>query len=115
ITTMHANGSQSPVSVVIIGGGSIAQTHAKCLMQSPSTTLVAIIDPFETGINLARSLSIPHFSSLAEFLASEKDVIIDIYMVCTPSGLHVPVAQEVLNATNPKLILVEKPISTDIE
>lgn len=103
------------MSVVIIGGGVIAQTHARCLIESQSTTLVAIIDPFETGLNLARSLSIPHFASLVEFLASAKNVSIDIYMVCTPSGLHVPVAQEVLNTTNAKLILVEKPISTDIQ
>lgn len=114
-TAMRANGDQPPVSVVIIGGGIIARTHAKCLIESPSTTLVAIIDPFETGLNLARSLSIPHFPSLSEFLDSSKDGRVDIYMICTPSGLHVPVAQEVLNTTNPKLILVEKPISTDIQ
>lgn len=112
---MVPSSDESPVSVVIIGGGIIAQTHAKYLIESQSTTLLAIIDPFETGLNLARSLSTPHFPSLAKFLDSSKDVTVDIYMVCTPSGLHVPVGKEVLNTANPTLIFVEKPISTDIQ
>jgi len=64
------------------------------------------------GHDLAERLSLAHFETIAALLSSSGDKS-EIYIICVPSGLHVRVATDVLNAAAPKAILVEKPFSTD--
>jgi predicted dehydrogenase len=100
------------VAVALIGGGAIAPLHAKYLLLSPTCELVAIIDPFIPGRELAQSLSVPHFSTVPELLSSLEKAP-DTYIICVPSSLHIGVAVDLLNVATPKAILVEKPLSTD--
>ncbi|RFU26084.1 hypothetical protein B7463_g10257, partial [Scytalidium lignicola] len=102
---------KSKIGVVLIGGGTIAPLHAKYLLSSPTCELLAIIDPFSPGQNLAKSLSVPHFPTVPELLSSTSRVP-EAYIICAPSGLHVSLATGILGLTSPKVILVEKPIST---
>ena len=107
---------ETKIPVVIIGGGTIAQSHAKCILASPSCTLEAIIDPFETGRALARETAVAHFESLESLLESYMSThrkSPELYLICVPSSLHVTVATNVLQKAAPKVLLVEKPFSTD--
>ena len=116
IVTCHNNPKMtSKVSAAIIGGGVIANSHAQWLRASATCELHSIVDPFETGRALAQKSSVPCFDSLENLLESSKNRLPDIYLVCVPSGLHVPIATNILNKASPKVILVEKPFSTDSE
>ena len=109
---MEAVNARVKIPTALIGGGTIAPLHAEYLLSSPTCDLVAIIDPFPPGKNLAESLSVAHYPSVAELIsASEKQP--ELYIICVPSGLHVKVATDLLNIASPKAILVEKPFSTD--
>ncbi|KAL1891319.1 hypothetical protein Sste5346_007779 [Sporothrix stenoceras] len=106
--------SNSKITVVLVGGGTIAPLHAKYLTSSPNCELVAIIDPFPPGERLAKTLNVPHYKSVGDLLAqSGTQPQPDAYIVCVPSHLHVPVASEILRQAKPKAILVEKPMATD--
>lgn len=100
------------VTVALVGGGTIAPLHAEFLLSSPTCSLVAVIDPFAPGQNLASRLSVPHFDSVQSLLGSLSRAP-DAYIICVPSNLHVRVAEEVLQHASPKVMLVEKPLSTD--
>lgn len=101
----------SRVAVALIGGGTIAPLHAKYLVSSPSCELIAIIDPFSPGKELAESLSVNYYPTVAALLSS-KSRVPEAYIICAPSSLHVPLAKEVLYLAAPKALLIEKPFST---
>ena len=109
---MIAANEEAKVPVALVGGGTIAPQHAKYLLSSPTCQLVGIIDPFPPGQELAKTLSIPHYSHVSELL-SKGATKPEAYVVCVPSGLHVQVSTELLHTATPKAILVEKPFSTD--
>ena len=98
--------------VVLVGGGAIAPLHAQYLRSSASCQLVAIVDPFPPGKELALQLSLPYFQSVPALLSGlrEKPAA---YVICVPSKLHVAVATEIINCAGPKALLIEKPFSVD--
>jgi predicted dehydrogenase len=100
-------------SVALVGGGTIAPFHVQNLQNSPVLDLVAIIDPFPPGKNLAQKLGITYFKSVLALLEALPGRQPDAYIVCVPSSLHMSVTQEILQHASPKAILVEKPFSTD--
>ncbi|KAL2212455.1 NAD(P)-binding protein [Sarocladium strictum] len=109
---MSATQATDKVSIVIVGGGSIARAHASFIIKSPTCYLRGVVDPFPLGKELATSLGAPYYESLAKMLSDNCQP--DIYLVSVPNGLHVEVATEILNtAQSPKVIMVEKPLSID--
>ncbi|KAL2864101.1 Gfo/Idh/MocA family protein [Aspergillus lucknowensis] len=104
--------NDSKIRVALVGGGTIAPLHAKCLHSSPSCTLTAIIDPFPPGRQLAAKLSVAHFDTVGALLASSEPRP-DTYIICVPSDLHVPITKEIIAAASPKTVLLEKPFSTN--
>jgi predicted dehydrogenase len=102
----------SKVRIALIGGGDIAPSHTTYLLSSPTCKLVAIIDPFRPGRDLAEKISVPHFPSIASLLSSVRPPP-EAYIICTPSSLHVPVAIDLLKFAAPKAVLIEKPVATD--
>lgn len=107
--------SSPKVTVVLVGGGTIAPLHAKYLTSSPNCELAAIIDPFPPGEKLAKTLGVAHYKSVGDLLATLLDgqPQPDAYIVCVPSHLHVSVANDILKQAKPKAMLVEKPLATE--
>lgn len=102
------------IPVALVGGGTIAPMHAQYLQSSPILGLIAIIDPFPPGENLAHKLGIAHFKSVSDLLESlPTSQHPTAYIVCVPSSLHASVSQDIIECASPKAILVEKPFSTD--
>lgn len=102
------------ITVVLVGGGTIAPLHAQYLMSSPAFEVVAIVDPYLPGQKLATELSLPLFESVSALLAASlTQSQPDVYVVCVPSNLHVRIATEILHQAQPKAMLIEKPLAVE--
>jgi predicted dehydrogenase len=106
-------GSQAytPVSIAIIGAGTIGRKHASLVSGSRDANLMAIVDPTTAGTELAQQYGSTLFSNLTSLLeAKEKP---DAAIICTPNETHVPIAKKLAEAGIH--LLIEKPISTSVE
>lgn len=92
----------APIRFAIVGLGHIGKRHAHMVQQHPEAQLVAVIDPIKPQLDP----SIPHFSSLQDYL--DRGPQADVLTVATPNGLHVEQAAQGLAAG--LHVLVEKPI-----
>lgn len=102
---------QAQTKIAIIGGGLIGPRHASVVLSNPTTQMSGLVDPGAHGPAVAEKLNTPHFSSIQELLDSPYRP--DGAIVCTPSHTHVALSRELLAAG--VHVMVEKPISTDIE
>jgi UDP-N-acetyl-2-amino-2-deoxyglucuronate dehydrogenase len=105
----------------IIGCGRIAPRHADSILQLEGAQLVAVADVKETrAANIAGRIShdydrrgVKPVEAHSEYrrLLDRKDV--DVVNICTPSGLHAPIAIEAMEAG--KHVIVEKPIALSLD
>ena len=91
--------------VLVMGLGTIAQTHLSVLAQRADVTVVAGVDPVVDG------LALPVFRSLTDALAA--DAAPDVVVVATPTETHVGLAREIVDRTD-ALVLSEKPLATSL-
>ena len=101
----------SPLKIAIIGTGLIGPRHAAAVQLDPEAELVCIVDPNPATKNVALSLGTTLYASIQEMLASNHKP--EAAIICTPNHTHVSVSKELLDAG--VHILVEKPISVDVE
>jgi predicted dehydrogenase len=100
-----------PTRIAVIGVGLIGPRHAETVVANPDALLAAIVDPMPAGKALAARLNVPYYQTVTDLLASVDKP--DGAIICTPNHIHVPVGLEL--ARGGVNILVEKPISIDIE
>jgi UDP-N-acetyl-2-amino-2-deoxyglucuronate dehydrogenase len=112
-----ASTNRSVLSVAIVGCGIIGLNHARAIARHPHLTITALVDAVpeaatalaelvETELGAARP---EQFTVLRDALASSP---IDLVVICTPSGLHVTLAEEAL-ATG-KHVVIEKPLDVSL-
>jgi UDP-N-acetyl-2-amino-2-deoxyglucuronate dehydrogenase len=100
---------EKKIKFAVTGFGHIGRRHAEEISNHPFALLSAIIDTGETARHKAvSSFGVPVFASLDDFFASDAAKQVDIISICTPNGLHIPQARQVLQ--NKIHTLVEKPI-----
>lgn len=104
------------LKVGIIGIRGIGQIHANCHAENPLSELVAVCDVVrDRAKETAETHKVKAYGSLSEMLEAHPDL--DVVDVCTGGfengGWHFEPAMEALAAG--KHVLVEKPISNDIE
>jgi predicted dehydrogenase len=99
------------INIAIIGGGLIGPRHGQSVLKTPSAHLLALVDPAPHGPQTAASLTTTHYPSISALLSSPQKP--DAAIICTPNATHVPLSLELVAAGIH--VLVEKPISTDIE
>jgi len=119
-----------PLRVAVVGAGTIGRIHARAAASVPGIEVVAVVDPSAPAAALfqeqvrrdALSTCTPgdgaltgdasatprHVRSLAEI---ERGTV-DLAAVCTPSGTHVDLALEAIEAG--LHVLVEKPVDVDL-
>ena len=91
----------------IIGCGVISKWHADSIEQIEDAKIIGAYDlRFESAEKFAKERGCIAFKTLEEMLSS-KDI--DIVCICTPSGLHAPLAIKAANAG--KHFIVEKPMA----
>jgi len=109
--------STSILNVAIVGCGIIGINHARAIARHPDLAIVALVDSItEAATALAdlteTELSAPRpakFASLAEAFAATS---IDLVVICTPSGLHVALAEEAL--AGGAHVVIEKPLDVSL-
>lgn len=99
------------MNFAIIGCGFISKKHALAIKNIPSANLIAVCDrvPEMMEYYIEEYAATPYVDS-AEML---KDKNIDVVCICTPSGLHAVISEEVAAAK--KHIVLEKPIAMTME
>jgi len=108
--------AQRPLGVVIVGCGIIAVNHVNAIARQPELEVVALVDVDGAA---ARSLA-EHaasvsgkrpavFGSLGDALAAGRT---DLVVICTPSGLHVSLATEAVEAGCH--VVIEKPLDVSL-
>ncbi len=91
----------------IIGCGTIANWHADAINEIEGATLIGVTDVYEPArIAFAEKRGVKAYASAEEMLAVSE---LDAVCICTPSGLHAPLAIAAANAG--KHALVEKPMA----
>jgi predicted dehydrogenase len=103
----------SKLKVAIVGAGCIAQKrHIPAFLRLKKyVSLSAICDlNYELAREVAKKFNIPNaYSNLSEMLSKER---LDIVDVCTPPGVHAPVAVEAMEAGCH--VLLEKPMASNL-
>lgn len=99
------------MNFAIVGCGFIAKKHATAIEKTDGANLVAICDRIPETMEFYESeYNAKAYTDLEEMLQKEE---IDVVCICTPSGLHAPLAVQVANAK--KHIVLEKPIAMTLE
>ena len=95
----------------LVGCGFIAKKHAAAITNIKDAKLVAVCDKYQEAMKpyVEQYGAVP-YEELDDML---KDPSIEIVCICTPSGLHAPIAEQVARAK--KHIVLEKPIAMTIE
>jgi predicted dehydrogenase len=105
---MESSNPTSPVTIAVIGAGTIGAKHASLIAQSRDAILSTIVDPTVSGQTLADLYGARYFQDIDALLESQDKPSAAI--VCTPNSTHIPIAEQ-LAAAGIQL-LIEKPIST---
>lgn len=98
---------KSKIRFAVVGCGHIGKRHAEMVVREAGAELVALCDirpKEELGIE---AYPVPFFSSLDALLQS--GLCIDVISVCTPNGLHAPMALKILEGGHHTVI--EKPMA----
>ena len=86
------------MNFAIVGCGFIAKKHAKAIQEVENANLVAVSDKLNTAMEpYVEEYGVAAYEELDQMLLRED---IDVVSVCTPTGLHAPLAIKVANAKN---------------
>ncbi len=100
----------SSLKAVVVGGGWMGQLHAQCLAELPDAEVVGLVEPSPTSAQaFLDRFPVPRFEDVATAVARTGA---DVACVCTPTGLHAPLAVEALAAGCH--VVVEKPVATTL-
>ncbi len=95
----------------IVGCGFIAKKHVAAIKAIDDAKLLAVCDKFEEAMEpYIEEYGVTGYKELTDML---QDEAIDVVCICTPSGLHAPIAEQV--ADSKKHIILEKPIAMTLE
>lgn len=95
----------------IIGCGTISNWHAGAISNIPDARLVGVTDVRkESREEYAGKWNTKAYDSYEDML---KDNEIDVISICTPSGLHAPLAIQAANAG--KHVITEKPMAINLQ
>jgi predicted dehydrogenase len=97
--------------IAIIGPGKVAHLHAKGVLQTSGTELVAVYgrNPEKTAA-FAQVYTIPAYNDVAEMVSRER---VDLCLVCTPHPAHRDPTVAALDAG--AHVLVEKPLASSLD
>lgn len=102
------------IRLAVVGAGIIGKHHAKAAIMHGGYEVTCFIDPDMDEAAAAAS-------AIAEFGARRPDtapsiaaasIDVDLFAICTPSGLHVELAEQALSTG--AHVVIEKPLDTDM-
>jgi UDP-N-acetyl-2-amino-2-deoxyglucuronate dehydrogenase len=99
------------MNFAIVGCGHISKKHAEAIENIDGAKLIAVCDKIpQTMKYYEDKYKVKTYTELGDMLKNDE---IDIVTICTPSGLHKPIAIQIADAK--KHVVVEKPIALTIE
>lgn len=98
------------VGLAVIGAGAMGQNHIRFIQEEIGSELVAIADAYEGAQKIAEKAGVPFYQDFTKMMEEVKP---DGIIIVTPNHLHLPIAREAIKRGIP--VLVEKPISDDLE
>jgi UDP-N-acetyl-2-amino-2-deoxyglucuronate dehydrogenase len=105
------------IRLAVVGAGIIGKHHAKAAIAHGAFEVVAFIDSDpsanEAAADLAVSLGAQRPLLASTISEAAEQTSIDLYAICTPSGLHVALAEETLALGAD--VVIEKPLDTTME
>ncbi|WP_080902683.1 Gfo/Idh/MocA family protein [Parabacteroides sp. Marseille-P3160] len=98
------------IRFAVVGCGHIGKRHAEMISRDPQAELVALCDLLPREELGLEAYPVPFFSSLEALLDS--GLSFDVVNICTPNGLHAPMALQVIEAGYHTVI--EKPMALSL-
>lgn len=105
---MGSLGLAQPITVAIVGAGTIGKTHAELVEKSEDAIINAIVDPTPAGELLAGIYNTRYFSDVSHMLRS--DLKPQGAIICTPNHTHIAIAKQL--ASHGIHLFIEKPLTT---
>lgn len=91
-------------------------THARALACHPGFALEAGVDPNPWARErFTRLYGVPSYADLASWRGAFKDVPPDLVVIAVAPQLQPSLVQQLLQLTEPQLLLLEKPVASDLE
>ena len=91
-------------------------THARALACHPGFSLEAGVDPSpEARQRFRRLYGAPAYADLASWRAATNDAPPDLVVIAVVPQLQPALVQELLQLTEPRLLLLEKPVASDLD
>ncbi|GAB2584852.1 Gfo/Idh/MocA family protein [Spirosoma areae] len=101
----------TPLRIAVIGPGKVAHLHAKAVLQTPDTQLVAVYGrTYQKAEDFANQYGIRAYSDVYDMVDREN---VDLCLVCTTHPAHREPTVAALNAGSH--VLVEKPLASTLE
>jgi len=98
------------IRFAVVGCGHIGKRHAEMIAREPGAELVALCDVKPSHALGVEHYTVPFFGSIDDLLNSA--VSFDVLNICTPNGLHAPMALSALKAG--LHVVIEKPVSLTV-
>lgn len=116
-TSANSGSTGSSLSVAIVGCGIIGLNHARAIVRQGGLSISALVDAVPAAATAladqaVSELGIARPAEFASLSAALDGAPIDIVVICTPSGLHVQLAEEALAAG--KHVVIEKPLDVSM-
>jgi len=100
-------GKDHKIKFAVVGFGNIGKRHAEEIAAHKDAELVAVVDINHEVSGLVVNLyNVTVYNDLEDLFTNQRDL--DVINICTPNGLHIPMAMQVLAAG--KHVVVEKPM-----
>ena len=105
------------LNVAIVGCGIIGLHHAKAIAQHPALRIAALVDVVPGAAaaladRIVAELDVPAPAAFEQLAHALDQVPVDVVVICTPSGLHVRLAEEALAAD--RHVVIEKPLDVSL-
>jgi predicted dehydrogenase len=107
----------APLGVAIVGCGIIGVNHARAIARHPDLAIVALVDAVPVAATaladlVSGELGLERPREHASLEAALTSGEIDLVVICTPSGLHVHLAEEAVAAG--ANVVIEKPLDVSL-
>lgn len=101
-----------PLNVAVVGLGKLGLLHAGLANVVPGSRLAAVADPSSVVLEGLKAYA-PNLRTYSTHEAMLSGGGIDAVVIATPTGLHVPIALDCVDAGLP--VLIEKPLSLSVD
>lgn len=91
----------------VIGCGHIGKRHAEMICRDNGAELTALCDILPREKLDIENYNVPLYSNIDDLLKAHPDI--DVLNICTPNGLHAPLAIQTLKSN--RHVVIEKPIA----